>query len=220
MEKHVMALGEFRPGTGEEARRTAERCRRNRRSIRLDHVVIITDSAGRVAQGKKKTPVRDCIYDAAARGRTDGGGVPRNKSLTRRFRRETPTPTYGSPWPISNSAHTVLPRRQGVAEGSPRPERDRCALARATRRNRRRSESYADLASSRGEVSTGVTRCEVALKITRRVRAERGLLRSYRKAFLSCLSSSFSPLLLLLFPFTPPTTGCRRFGCWKFPSRT
>lgn len=70
---------------------TELRRRRNRRSIRLDRVVIITDQS-RVPPRKKKTVDRDRIYDAAMRRTKKGIGSwtmarpARNKSLTRRFR--------------------------------------------------------------------------------------------------------------------------------------
>lgn len=70
-----MAPWEFH---GREAR-TTERSWRNRRSIRLGHVVIITDyrreereidrERGREFPVKKKTPDRDCIYDVATETR-------------------------------------------------------------------------------------------------------------------------------------------------------
>jgi len=54
---------------------TELRRRRNRRSIHLDHVVIITDQ-GRVPPRKKKMVDRDRIYDAAMRGNEE-----RNRQL-------------------------------------------------------------------------------------------------------------------------------------------
>lgn len=135
-------------------------------SIRLDRVVIITDQ-GRVPPRKKKTVDRDRIYDATMRRKEQAVGRwhdPRNKSLTRRFRREN---AYGADnFEFRSHDPTMSGCRRGISQT--------------------RTLSYESSKWSRRRMNLGKVRDET-LEITKRVRRavrKRELGPPSKKAFL------------------------------------